>query len=187
MSAPGELTENDCRELLRIARISLEEWLHAGRAPTGSPHRPSLLERRSVFVTIEVAGKLRGCIGRIDPETPLYRTVTDLTVSAATADARFPPVRVDETPQARIEISLLSVPERIAAPAEIAIGTHGLLITRGARRGLLLPRVPVEHAWDVETFLGQTCHKAGLADDAWRQPETAIERFTAQVFSEPTS
>jgi len=190
MNAAGEgalppLDESDRRELLRIARLTLDEWLRNGSGPAGSTHRAPLLARASAFVSIEVDGRLRGCVGRLEPDGPLYRTVIDLVVSAATADPRFEPVRVDELDLSRIEISVLSERKRIADFSSLAIGQDGLVITRGARRGLLLPKVAVEHAWDVETFLAETCRKAGLPGAAWRETETVVERFSAEVFAEP--
>ncbi len=184
MNEPLVLIEQDRRELLRIARVTLDEWLRNAREPAGGTHRTTLLQPASAFVSIAVDGALRGCIGRLDPDDALYRTVIDLVVSAATSDPRFEPVRVDELALARIEISVLSARQPLAAPSSVAIGRDGLLITRGARRGLLLPKVAVEQGWDAATFLAETCRKAGLPRDAWQDPATIVERFTAEVFAE---
>ena len=178
------LDDSDRRELLRIARLSLKEWFRSGRLPPGAPHRQTLLQRMGVFVTLYVKEELRGCVGQVESETPLYRTVSELTVSAATRDQRFTPLQRDEIPDAILTISLLSPPERITSPEEIVIGRHGLIVSQGSARGLLLPQVAAEHGWDAVAFLGHTAVKAGLPAEAWRDPEATIERFTADVFSE---
>ena len=153
---PPALDDNDKRELLRIARATLREYLTTGFMPPGAPHRQSLLEPRGAFVTIHTGGELRGCIGRVDADTPLYLAVEQLAVAAATRDPRFDPLRAEELKDTRIEISVLS-PVRSADPEEVEIGKHGLVITRGVRRGLLLPQVAVEHNLDRERFLDETC------------------------------
>ena len=184
MSASAALEAGDRRELLRIARVTLKEWLSTGRTPPGAPHRPSLLARTAAFVTLYVDGELRGCIGHVEPQTPLYRTIVDLTISAASKDPRFQPLRREELPQTRISISVLTPCTRITDPAKVEVGKHGLMISADGRRGLLLPQVAVEQGWDRDTFLTETCHKAGLPGDAWREPATAIEVFTADVFGD---
>jgi uncharacterized protein len=181
---PPTLDDNDKRELLRIARATLREYLSTGFMPPGAPHRRSLLEPRGAFVTIFVGGELRGCIGRVDADTPLYLAVEQLTVSAATRDPRFDPLRAEELAETRLEISVLSPPQA-GKPDEIEIGTHGLVITKGVRRGLLLPQVAVEHGFDRERFLDETCAKAGLPPGAWKDPSTTLQLFTADVFREP--
>ncbi len=178
------LDDNDKRELLRIARATLREYLTTGFMPPGAPHRKSLLEPRGAFVTIHTGGELRGCIGRVDADTPLYLAVEQLAVAAATRDPRFDPLRAEELPETRIEISVLS-PLVDGKPDDIEIGKHGLVITRGVRRGLLLPQVAVEHELDRERFLDETCAKAGLPPGAWKEPGTSLQLFTADVFGEP--
>jgi len=125
---------------------------------------------------------LRGCVGYVLPTSPVYRAVAETARAAAFDDNRFPPVTREEAPHLAIELSILSPPQAIQ-PEEIEIGRHGLLIGWQGRRGLLLPQVPVERAWDRTVFLEQTCHKAGLPADAW-QRGAAIEAFTAEVFGE---
>jgi AmmeMemoRadiSam system protein A len=178
------LDDNDKRELLRIARATLREYLTTGFMPPGAPHRRSLLEPRGAFVTLHTGGELRGCIGRVDADTPLYLAVEQLAVAAATRDPRFDPLRAEELPETRIEISVLS-PPRAGKPDEIELGKHGIVVTRGVRRGLLLPQVAVEHKLDRERFLDETCGKDGLPPGAWRDPSTRLELFTADVFGEP--
>jgi AmmeMemoRadiSam system protein A len=189
MSFPTEaeseaLDDRDRRELLRIARATLREHLATGYLPPGSPHRKSLLRHAGAFVTIKVAGQLRGCMGRVEADKPLYLAVEELTVAAATRDPRFEPVRAEEMKDVRLTISVLSDSEPTTA-AGVVLGTHGLVITKGPRRGLLLPQVAAEHNFTVEQFLGETCAKAGLPHDAWRDPATTVERFTTDSFDEP--
>jgi AmmeMemoRadiSam system protein A len=130
----------------------------------------------------EVRRELRGCVGYVAAVAPLYRAVAETARAAAFEDSRFLPVTKEEAPRLEVSLSVLS---RLFAihPEAVEVGRHGLLISEGARRGLLLPQVPVEQGWDRETFLGQTCRKAGLALDAWRKHAT-IEAFTAEVFGD---
>jgi uncharacterized protein len=127
-------------------------------------------------------GELRGCVGYVLPVASVYRTVAETARAAAFEDRRFFPVRADEVSALRVSLSILSSLSPIR-PEDILVGRHGLLVSLGAHRGLLLPQVPVEHGWDVETFLEQTCHKAGLPGDAWREG-AKLEAFTAEVFGE---
>jgi AmmeMemoRadiSam system protein A len=138
------------------------------------------------FVTLHKGKELRGCIGQVFPEGPLYLTVQKCAVGAAVEDTRFTPMNVDELPEIGIEISVLSGLERVHDPAAIEVGQHGLMVSRGGRRGLLLPQVATEHGWDRNTFLAQTCRKASLPPDAWQDPNTIIEAFAADYFSEET-
>jgi AmmeMemoRadiSam system protein A len=177
------LDPRDRLELLRIARATLREHLSTGYLPPGSPHRTSLLQPAGAFVTVHVGGQLRGCMGRIDVEKPLYLTVEELTVAASSRDPRFEPVRLEELKETRLTVSILSPPEP-TRPDEVQIGVHGLVVTRGPRRGLLLPEVAVEHQLTVEQFLDETCAKAGLPHGAWREADTRVERFVADVFRE---
>jgi AmmeMemoRadiSam system protein A len=142
-----------------------------------------LARRAGAFVTLHRLGRLRGCIGHIEATEPLAETVIRCAVSAALHDPRFDPTSREEIPDLEIEISILTPPE-IARPEEIEIGRHGLLISRGWQRGLLLPQVAVEHGLSRERFLEETCRKAALAPDAWKEPETEIRVFTCEVFSE---
>jgi AmmeMemoRadiSam system protein A len=178
------LTEEHRKILLRLARQALEEGVCGAVEPKELPDPPpSLLEPRGVFVTLRKHGELRGCIGHVETSAPLYQTVQECAVAAALSDPRFRPVTPDEAPSLHIEISVLSTPAEIAAH-QIVIGEHGLIITQGWRRGLLLPQVPVTWNWDREQFLEQTCLKAGLPIDAWKKG-ARIEAFTAEVFEEP--
>ncbi len=137
-------------------------------------------------MTIHEGGRLRGCIGVIEPAESLGESVVRCAVSAALEDPRFPRVREEELPSLEIEISLLSKPQRIR-PEEIEIGRHGLLITRGPHRGLLLPQVAVEHNLSRERFLEETCRKAGLPLDAWKDSGARISSFTCEILTETQS
>src|SRR5262249_21657913 len=130
--------------------------------------------------------ELRGCIGHIEADRPLAHVVAQCAVSACSTDPRFPPVSVRELNEIDIELSLLGPLEAITSPDQIEIGRHGLVVERDRHRGLLLPQVATEWKWDAPTFLAQTCRKAGLAPDAWKQG-AAIWRFEAEVFGDATA
>jgi AmmeMemoRadiSam system protein B/AmmeMemoRadiSam system protein A len=173
------------KELLWLARKSVETAVRERRLYEGpAPRWPALLEDRGAFVTLKKHGQLRGCIGYIFPIKPLYLTVRDVAAMAALRDTRFPPVATAELDQLEYEISVLSPLRRVLSPDEIIVGKHGLVVKRGDQEGLLLPQVATEQHWDRRRFLEETCLKAGLPPDAWRDPETDIFRFTAFVFGE---
>ena len=168
--------------LLHLAHSSIEAALRDESVPLDSP-TPHLAEPRGAFTTLHIEGRLRGCVGYVVPLYPLYRTVAETAVAAAFQDDRFPPVTNVEAGQLEVEISVLSAPRPIRSE-DIVIGKHGLMVSRGSFRGLLLPQVPLQWGWDRETFLAQTCRKAGLPPDAWKFGAT-IEAFSAEVFAEP--
>lgn len=143
-------------------------------------------EKRGAFVTIEKHGRLRGCIGYILPVYQLYETVIEVAQSAALRDPRFNPVTPDELKDLDLEISVLTVPEKIDDPSIIKVGKHGIIIKRGFYQGLLLPQVATDYGWDRETFLEHTCQKAGLPPNAWKDKNTEISIFSAQVFNRET-
>jgi AmmeMemoRadiSam system protein A len=130
-----------------------------------------------------VAGDLRGCVGYPLPVKPLDETIIEMAVAAASQDTRFEPLAPEDLARLRIEISVLGLPEPVASPTDVEVGRHGIIVSKGFYRGLLLPQVPVEHAWDRETYLRHGCLKAGLGPDEWKKG-AKIEVFTAQVFSE---
>jgi AmmeMemoRadiSam system protein A len=183
---PESLSKEEKSALLQIARQSLVETIVHGRR--WQPDEPAgiLAERRGAFVTLELRGKLRGCVGQLEPHKSLAFTVARCAISAAREDDRFNPVQADEVPQVTIEISVLS-PAKQIAPNEIQIGVHGLIVERGPFRGLLLPQVATGRNWTAEKFLSETCLKAGLPSDAWKSTETQIFGFSAEVFSEAES
>jgi AmmeMemoRadiSam system protein A len=177
----SEFSQQERTLLLGLAHESILSTLES-RDISLDPPSPHLAEPRGAFTSIYLDHHLRGCVGYVLPIGSVYRAVAETARAAAFEDSRFYPVTLDEARHLQIELSILSVPRPIAAE-EVEIGRHGLLITAGFRRGLLLPQVPIEHQWDRVTFLEQTCRKAGLPSDAWQTGAT-IEGFTAEVFGE---
>lgn len=180
-----DLPKNARTELLRLARSSLEHFTEHGKTLSYSPQEPILLTRKGAFVTLKKRGRLRGCIGFIEPVAPLYKTVIQAAIYAACRDVRFKPISPQELKQLKIEISVLSRPQKLSDPENIQVGKHGLIIVQGDRQGLLLPQVPVEQHWSRKTFLQQACIKAGLAQTAWKTG-AEIYTFEAIVFHEDT-
>jgi AmmeMemoRadiSam system protein A len=178
------LTDEEKVTLLKIARDTLESYLRTKKVPDFKVDSQSLREKRGAFVTLKKRGKLRGCIGRIIADTPLYQTVSSVAIDSALNDPRFPPVQYEELEEIEIEISVLSPFQKIKSLEEIKVGEHGLLIQKGFYSGLLLPQVPVEYNWDKATFLENLCYKAGLPSDAYKDTDAVIYRFSALVFSE---
>ncbi len=183
-AAPDEISAEDRALLLRSARAAIDAHLRGADLPA-TESRGALAERRGAFVTLRRRedGELRGCVGLFRSERSLVGTVVVMAVAAATEDGRFAPVTLEELPGLAIEISALG-PLRPIRPEDVEVGRHGLLISLGRRRGVLLPQVPLEHGWDRETFLEHTCSKAGLPEDAWRDPSAELLGFTATVFGE---
>jgi AmmeMemoRadiSam system protein A len=169
--------------LLTLARQSIAQYLEQGTVPEFSDPEPDLLRKSGAFVTLEQRGELRGCIGHILAKQPLYATVQQAAVSAATADPRFAPLTPEELEEISIEISVLSPLKRLTDMEEIEVGRHGLLVAAEGTSGLLLPQVATEEGWTRQEFLRAVCRKAGLPEDAW-QRGAALYTFTAIVFSE---
>lgn len=180
-SSPAEFSLDDRQTLLRIAHQSILSFF-ADRALPQAPVSPCLSEPRGVFTTIYLHGGLRGCVGYALPVSPLYLAVAETARAAAFDDSRFQPVSRFEAPELVVSLSVLSLVFPIR-PEEVEVGQHGLVISLGSHRGLLLPQVPVEHGWDRETFLAQTCRKASLPPDALRKG-AILEAFTAEVFGD---
>lgn len=145
---------------------------------------PLLAQRRGAFVTLTRHRRLRGCIGRVEPDSPLHALIPDVARSAAFSDPRFPPVVASELSSLMVEISLLSSLSPPVRARDILVGRHGVVVAGRGRRGLLLPQVAVEYGWTREEFVQQVCVKAGLARDAWRERGIRLQTFTAEVFSE---
>jgi AmmeMemoRadiSam system protein A len=171
-------------DLLVIARKSLEDHLLRQEPPSYEVRLKELLAPAAAFVTLTQRGELRGCIGLSEPLRPLHETVAHCAIAAATEDPRFAAVRGFELPEIRVSISVLSPLEPLSSPELIEIGRHGLMVRRGGRRGLLLPQVAIEQAWDRLTFLQHTARKAGLAPDDWEVAGSEVFFFEADVFSE---
>ncbi len=169
--------------LLTLARKSIKHYLETGKQLKIETPDTIFLGERGAFVTLKVNGKLRGCIGYPLPYKALYETVIEMAVSAASKDYRFQPISLEELADVKIEISVLTLPRPVKDISEIEIGKHGIIISKGSNKGLLLPQVPVEWGWDLETFLHHGCLKAGLGENDWEKGAN-IEVFSAQVFSE---
>lgn len=186
--ADPELGNEERRTLLRLARRALQATLDdQPEPPPEMAELPAALRRPGrAFVTLRLDEALRGCIGHLASGHPLADVVWRMTLLAATEDPRFPPVGREELPRLRIEISVLSEPERLslADPACIVPGRDGVMVRRGRRQGLLLPQVATEQRWDAEALLAAVCRKAGLPDGAWRGPDCELYVFQADVFGE---
>ena len=183
------LTSNQRKTLLQIARDSIAAVLDGKRPDLNRyPIDDDLRRPAGAFVTLnDRDGELRGCIGSLHPTAPLYQAVSSSAISAAFRDPRFYPVNREEFAGLHLEISVMGPITRVSDVNEIEVGRDGLIITRGHNAGLLLPQVATEWGWDRETFLSQTCVKAGLPPGAWRSAETKIEHFSAEVFGEQTT
>lgn len=169
------------RDYLReLARLSMASRFNTN-VVLPKPVSEKLGQPFGAFVTLKKHGQLRGCIGNIVGDRPIRETIIRMAQAAAFNDPRFPPVGSEELADLGVEISILS-PLEPCSPEDVVPGRHGLLVRRGPHSGLLLPQVASEHGWDRETFLAQTCRKAGLPADAWRQTGTEIHCFEAVVF-----
>lgn len=177
------LDADEQRFLLALARKSIEGFLKTGKRRRPEAGSEKLSAKRGAFVTLKVDGRLRGCIGYPLPHKALIETIAEMAVAAATQDYRFIPLKVEELPRTRIEISVLTLPKPVKEVKEIEVGRHGIIVSKGIAKGLLLPQVPSEYGWDLETYLRHGCLKAGLDEDEW-QKDVDIEVFEAQVFSE---
>jgi AmmeMemoRadiSam system protein A len=168
--------------LLRLAREAIEA--HVGVRPAHVASEAGILGTPGgAFVTLHKCGALRGCIGHIEANEPIGRVIPRCAVAAAASDPRFPPITADELRQVDIEVSLLGPLEPIAGAEDVIVGCHGLVVELGWQRGLLLPQVATEWGWNAETFVAQTCHKAGLPRDASSRG-VRLWRFEAEVFGE---
>jgi len=170
--------------LLSTARQAIETFVRTGILDPKPTDDPTLNERRGCFVTIRRDGDLRGCIGVFSSERPLYMEVAEMAISAATRDPRFRPMRKEELENFTLEISVLSPLVEAASPEQIEVGTHGIYLEKGFSRGVLLPQVATEHNWDRTTFLEQTCVKAGLPRNAWKDGDTRLYVFSAEIFND---
>jgi len=182
----NQFSMEDRRAMLALARAAIVSTLEGKPLQRFEPEPACFLLPPGVFVTLEVYGKLRGCIGVIEPREPLRESIVHCAQSAAFQDPRFPPLQREELSGLEIEISVLSGLFPIALD-QIQIGKHGLVVATENQRGLLLPQVATENKLSREEFLEETCHKAGLARDAWRAPQTKIHAFTCEVFRQGTA
>jgi AmmeMemoRadiSam system protein B/AmmeMemoRadiSam system protein A len=175
------LSPEEKNELLRLARSAINQFIRERKIVDYSTENPNFLSKKGAFVTLRKKEFLRGCIGFIEPVLPLYQAVIQTSVYAACRDQRFPPVSEEELDGLEIEISVLSPLEKISDPSLIKVGKHGLFVSKGNKKGLLLPQVPVENNWSRETFLQQACLKAGLPQNTWKS-DAEIYVFEAIIF-----
>lgn len=180
------LNKVEQKKLLDIAKSTVESFITTGNAPKIKADEPMLNQRLGAFVTLREHGALRGCIGRFSPaDVPLYQVVQQMAVSAAVQDHRFKPVTKDELNKLSYEISVLSPLERVPDPKEIVLGRDGVKIINGYNSGVFLPQVAEETGWDFDRFMGELCsQKAGLEPNCWKNKDTELYTFTAQVFGE---
>lgn len=180
------LTLDDKKQIIKLVELTLISLFKPEKKQEVEKQR-KIVEKlgleNGVFVTLLKRGELRGCIGYIMPVKEFSKLLVDATVSSATRDPRFDPLKEEELNEIDIEVSILSEPKKISSIAEIEVGKHGIIVRRGPYQGLLLPQVAVEYGWDKITFLQHTCIKAGLHPNDYRKEDTEIYVFTAEVFS----
>src|SRR5258708_10335941 len=177
------LSEEDRIAILELARQGVLHAICHERPLSSCPTKGIFEERRGLFVTLHIAKKLRGCIGMVEGNAALGETLTRCAADAALHDPRFSRMRAEEMDTLEVEVSLLS-PLQPIRPEEVEIRTHGLLVERGPRPGLLLPQVALEPRLSREQFLSETCAKAGLPRDAWKDPETKLLGFQCEIITE---
>ncbi|MGC2332969.1 MAG: AmmeMemoRadiSam system protein A [Candidatus Acidiferrales bacterium] len=170
--------------LLEVARRAMSAAVEGCEFAGPLPELSNLQNLGGAFVTLHWRGRLRGCVGQVAPSESLVETVAYCARAAALEDPRFARVRPDELSEIEIELSLLSRLETIA-PEQIQAGKHGLMVSRGSQRGVLLPQVAAQFRWNGRRLLEETCVKAGFERDAWKHPEVQVQAFTAEIFSEP--
>jgi len=185
-SAKGSLSLGQKKRLIEIAKETMTQYVNTKKVLDVKESDPRLSEVEGAFVTIHKQGQLRGCIGNIIGRGPLYLTVRDMAIAAASEDPRFTPVKKEELKDLEVEVSVLSKPHRIKSVDEIELGVHGVIVSGGTfNSGVFLPQVAESTGWSKEEFLSQLCaQKAHLPPDAWKDPKTKIQVFTAKVFWE---
>ncbi|MBI5816524.1 MAG: AmmeMemoRadiSam system protein A [Nitrospinae bacterium] len=181
------LTDDDKRTLLRAARDSIASSFKGSQVKAPEPASPDISKNLATpcgaFVTLTKHGDLRGCIGYVEAEYPLYETVVQAAKAAAFQDSRFAPVTMSELEEVEIEISALTPPHTVASYCNIEIGRHGIIMSKHGRRALFLPQVASERGWDIATTLTHLAMKAGISPDGWREG-AQFEVFEALVFGE---
>jgi len=178
------LNKEDRKKLIEIAKTSVFNKISGEKIPEFKVESEYLKQNCGAFVTLNENGRLRGCIGYIVAEKPLYKTIEEVAVSAALNDPRFPPVSKNELNKLEFEISVLTPFKLISDINKIEVGNHGLFIVKGRNQGVLLPQVAVSNKWDRNTFLEQVCIKAGLPPNSWKEKDADIYIFSAEVFGE---
>ncbi len=176
------LTAEEKSLLHQIVRETIQAKLDRKEPKIYESSSSTLKEPRGAFVTLKKHGELRGCIGHIIASYPLIETISQMAVAAAFEDPRFPPVSSDELKDLEIEISVLTPLRKITDVKKIEVGKHGIYIKKGFYSGILLPQVATEYGWDRDTFLEHTCMKAGLPQNAWKDKDTEIFIYSADIF-----
>ncbi len=176
------LQETEKTYLHNLVKIAIDSGLTGKQFPIPAPPSETLSKHLGAFVTLRLQGNLRGCIGRIESDRPLFETIFSMARAAAFHDPRFAPLSQEEFQEIETEISILTPVQPVTDTKTILPGRHGLIVQKGRFSGLLLPQVATEYGWDTTTFLEQTCQKAGLPKDAWQEKDTRIFSFQAEVF-----
>jgi AmmeMemoRadiSam system protein A len=179
------MNDTQKQTLLKVARDTVEAVIKGGLIPKPKSGDPGLNAKCGCFVTLKNSEQLRGCIGQFTSDRPLIELVVEMAKASATGDPRFfaDPITADELGQLDVEISVLSPLRKTDDPLSLRLGTDGIYIKRGCTSGCFLPQVATETGWSKKEFLSYCCaHKAGLPADAWKDPETEVYLFTAEVF-----
>jgi AmmeMemoRadiSam system protein A len=179
----SSLAERERQLLLQIARSALTLAVAGEPSLQEFPSGEILQLPAGAFVTLHRRGRLRGCVGQLPGRDALVAVVAHCARAAALDDSRFEPVTSAEVSEIEIEVSVLSALQDVTLEA-IEAGKHGLVVSQGRQRGVLLPQVATQFNWGAQRFLEETCVKAGLERDAWRDPATRVQAFAAEVFSE---
>src|ERR1700690_1719149 len=183
LSTKPSFTLDERKLLMEVARQALELGVRSRESLADLPGNENIHRPGGAFVTLRIRNRLRGCIGQLPSQEPLIRVVAHCAKVVALEDPRFEPVRGEELPKIEIELSILS-PLKNAIPEEIEPGKHGIMVSQGWKRGVLLPQVATQFHWDVIRFLEETCVKAELERNAWKDPSTQIQIFTAEISEE---
>lgn len=180
-----EINSKEKKQLLKLARKTIQKSFKENYENIDLDIDSKLMQSKcGVFVTLSKGKKLRGCIGYLQSNQPLFKTVREAAHSAAFGDPRFSPMLEEELTDTSIEVSILSEPFELNNYDEIILGEHGLILEEGGRKGLLLPQVPIEYKMNKDQYLSALCNKAGLYSEYWREKQLNLKAFTATVFSE---
>ncbi|MGA7920244.1 MAG: AmmeMemoRadiSam system protein A [Candidatus Acidiferrales bacterium] len=187
----SRFADREKQSLLELARRALTAGVKEHKLKEEIPNDKTLMSPGGAFVTLHRRGHLRGCVGQLPSGESLAAVVAHCAQAAALEDPRFEPVSPEELPEIEIELSVLSQLEKLSIDdmngGKIETGKHGLVVSRGQQRGVLLPQVATNFNWQAQRFLEETCVKAGMESDAWKDPQTRVEVFTAEVFRESTA
>mgnify|MGYP001335285265 CR=1 FL=1 len=177
-----KISDSDKKYLLRFARSTVEEYLKAGALPLAEHLSPNINLKRGAFVTLRKSQELRGCVGRMLGDMPLYKVIGTMAIEAAFNDNRFTPVKQEELQNIEFEISVLTPVKKIKNADAIVLGRDGVIVRKNNLQAVYLPQVATETGWGKEEFLDQLCLKAGLKPGDWKDAELFV--FQAEVFSE---